>query len=313
MAGGNSHQRKMAKKAAERLEKKIANAVVERLSSPHVEASETASATEMPLPRSVKYLRGIGIIGLLLGGRGIVFTTPILFWWAAGFLWLGLLAWAADVWFEPNIGRWLRWVGMALIVLLCSAFTFGIAFYPARLQVVATSHEGKYKSGEVIYGITWDDAMSELRIDITNPTNRDYDRLDLTITPNKLIRDQKQFTAIPYVHLVPLGKHFHFNYTDKTGQITQEENSPPKAYSAVRLLCDRLPSKLSIGIVIAVSELSPEAAKLISPSGLSILSYDPKTDKIWLRSRATSVSMVGEFTVAYRPYKIGRTLEVERQ
>src|SRR5437879_13114061 len=103
MAGGNSHQRKMAKKAAERLEKKIANAVVERLSSPHVEASEIASATEMPLPRSVKYLRGIGIIGLLLGGSGIVFTTPMLCGWAAGFLWLALIVCASDGWWKSNL------------------------------------------------------------------------------------------------------------------------------------------------------------------------------------------------------------------
>src|SRR2546425_2115913 len=212
MAGGNSHQRNMAKKAAERLEKKIANAVVERLSSPHVEASETASATEMPLPRSVKYLRGIGIIGLLLGGSGIVFTTPILFWWAAGFLWLGLLAWAVDVWFEPNIGRWLRWGGMALILILCSAFTFGIAFYPAPLNVITTSYEGLYKPGESIYGIKWDADMSDLRIDINNPTNRDYDHLDVTIAlPVKdhlYIRDRRQITDVPNVNLMQNRTHY---------------------------------------------------------------------------------------------------------
>src|SRR2546422_4509923 len=111
MAGGNSHQRKMAKKAMERLEKKVTNAVVERLSGSSQEVLETAPAKQRGLPQLVKYLRGIGIIGLLLGGSGIVFTKPILFWWAAGFLWLGLLAWAVDVWFEPNIGRWLRWGG----------------------------------------------------------------------------------------------------------------------------------------------------------------------------------------------------------
>jgi hypothetical protein len=77
-------------------------------------------------------------------------------------------------------------MGLGLAVFLAAAFTRGIVLYPAALPINGFSFGGKYGVGEVIHGITWDNAMSDLRVDINNPTNRDYDRLDLTRVDPKL-------------------------------------------------------------------------------------------------------------------------------
>src|SRR2546430_14356911 len=154
------------------------------------------------IPRSIKYFRAIGIIGLLVG-LGVSLTSSTLFWWSATFLYAGALFLILDVWFEPKLKN--KRLLITAILMLLASYTVGIVLYPARLDIEAISFEGQYQSGESVFGIPWTDDFSELRVYISNPTERNFDHLDvdLNLEGGVVIRNQKQISDILGVSFIP--------------------------------------------------------------------------------------------------------------
>jgi hypothetical protein len=271
---------------------------------------------------TVVLLRVFSAAGIFVGLAGIMFSNPSLFWCAAVFLYAGLFGLAFDIRQELKLKRqrrW-RWVGWSVIVIVAGAFTLGIAFYPARIVVQPVSYEGDYKVGESEYGIVWSDDMSDLRVDLENPTERDYDHIDLTIAiGNLLIRDQRQVTHIPNVTLIPFAHQVHINKVDENGKPTGEENRSMDAYSQVRILCDKIPKKSTVGLILAVSELSPAAksaiigdpSKGLKPGESHILDIFVKPPyRTYVRHRAEVVTVTGDFAVWNRPFHLDRAYPV---
>jgi hypothetical protein len=275
-----------------------------------------ASNRKRKVPKFVKYLRAIGGVGLLVGGSGVMWTSPKLFWYAAAFLYVGFLVLLIDGFREPNIGQLTRWAWLIAIVGVALAFSLGIVLYPATLKITATCYEGKYKQGENIYGIEWDEGMSDLRVDIHNPTDRDYDHLDVVVIPEGvLIRDQKQVTNIPGVSVLPVAHEVHLKYVDKSGALTSETNESNIPHDGVRVFCDRLPKKTTIGLILATSNQNPRIEGSTSKeNGIHVGFVDPASPfLIWVRARANSVRTVGEFSVLNRPFKSERSYPVSQQ
>jgi hypothetical protein len=269
------------------------------------------------LPSPVAYLRAIGIGGVLLGIGGAMFTTPVLFWGATSFVYAGLFALIIDAWYEPNLKKspWMHWSFFVVVIVFAAFFTFGIAFYDAPLAIASTSFEGLYKNGESVYGIIWNDDMSDLRIDIHNPTTRDYDHLDAIFTMNwpLMIRDQRQITNIPGVSLLPLNRKMHVRRTDEHGKVVVEENLPDSSLSAdqLRVLCDRLPKNTTIGLILAVSEPNPVMVKnLPRQNGVLVESQDSGIIRWFVRARPTKISTTGSYSVLNRPYEIKQEYKV---
>jgi len=274
-------------------------------------------ANKQKPPRLVVFLRIVGGAGCFIGLGGIMFTSPTLFWYAAIFLYAGLLALAIDlsVEFKFKKDRWYRRGGITLVLFIAILFTAGIAFYPDRLQLMSVSFEGAYKNGESIHGITWDEDMSDLRIDIFNPTNRDFERLDLTInTGEASIRDQKQITNIAGVSLLPNAHSMHINFVDDNGKQVEERDKTIDNYNELRLLCDRLPKKTTIGLILGVHTMTPRAIELLGrpKPGISITASKPPF-RMWMRKRVPSISIKGDYSALNRPYEVERNITVMPQ
>jgi hypothetical protein len=272
---------------------------------------------KIKVPTFVQYLRAIGAAALLLGASGVMFTSPTLFWWAASFLYVGFGLLIIDIWCEPNFSRLTRYASLLIVAGLALAFTRGIVFYPNPLEITVTSYEGKYKNGELIYGIEWEEGMSDLRIDIYNSTDRNYDNLDLKIIMKDglLIRDQKQFTNIPGVSLLPVAHELHIRHTDLNGGLIDENNVSHIPHDGLRVLCDKLPKKTAIGLILAVSDLNPIIKNSFTPhDGVYILPYDfPPPYAVWVHAKINSVRLSGEYSVLNRPFQIETSYPVSRQ
>jgi hypothetical protein len=271
-----------------------------------------------PLPLSVKCLRTIGGAGFLFGLAFVLITSPILFWWGTTFLYVAFVAIAIDLHYEPDLRRSprLRRPGYLVVLVLACLFTWGIVMYPAKLQINSVSFEGLYKDGDSVYGIVWDDEMSDLRVDIYDPTDRDYDRLDLTIaTPGGvMIRDQKQITSIPGVTLVASVHQVHFNQVEPDGKTIREHNMGASGYDQIRVLCDRLPKKATIGLILATSMQSEKALEIMGSlkNGLTFVPI-PRPFKGFARKRAPTIRITGDFSVLNRPYTVSETYPVKAE
>src|SRR5437899_1682633 len=123
-------------------------------------------ATSERAPVYIRLLRTLSAAGIFIGAGGIVISSPQFFWLWAAFLWIGLLALILDLRYEFRLkrNRWIRRIGIAFVLILLVSFSLGIAFYPNRLAISSISFEGQYKSGEQIYGITWNDELSDMRL-----------------------------------------------------------------------------------------------------------------------------------------------------
>ena len=242
-----------------------------------------------------------------------MFSSPGLFWWAAGFIYAGFAALIMDILCESDIHKWFRRGGLLLLIGLALVFSFGIVFYKAPIQIIATSYGGKYKSGELVYGILWDDGMSDLRVDMNNPSERDYNHLDLTIvTVKAFIRDQKQITNIPGVILIPMAHELHFKFLDKSGETKEEKNYSNVAHDGLRVLCDRLPKKSGISLILATSTMNP--AVPIDRNGIYIVTWDfAPPFPIWIKARASNIKISGTYSVWNRPFADEITYQVDQQ
>jgi hypothetical protein len=268
-----------------------------------------------PLP--LYFFRTLGAASLVLAGAGII--SGISFTWSASFIYLGLVILVFDPWIEPSLKPYPLWRSLFSLLFLgvVLTFTFGIVLYPAPLQVVSVSYEGLYRTGDSVYGITWDETMSDLRIDVTNPTSRDYDHLDVVVTlgfPVE-IRDQRQITDVPGVSFLPVSHEGHMESIGKDGNLTQEQNltRSQHAYTQVRVLCDRLPKNATMGLILATSKINPAEAKTVRPQDSVLLTHEDSIYEHWVRARPATVSILGGYSVTNRPYKINQTLQVIAQ
>jgi hypothetical protein len=269
-------------------------------------------------PLLAYFFRTLGAASLVLGCAGIM--SGISFMWYATFIYLGLTILVGDPWIEPSLKSYpiRRTLFSLLFFVGILGFTFSIVLFPAPLKVASISYEGLYKAGDSVYGITWDETMSDTRIDISNPTSRDYDHLDVTVTldfPFE-IRDQKQITNIPGVTFLPASHEAHMELTDKDGNVTQEQNLPPsrRAYSQLRILCDRFPQHATVGLILAVSKPNPVELKTMKPQdGVVVTHENSPIYEHWVRARPNTVQIVGGYSAINRPYKINQTYQVVAQ
>jgi hypothetical protein len=271
------------------------------------------------VPPLVGFLRIITGAGLLIGAGGILFN-PAFFWYATPFLYAALIALGFEFKVEYRLKRerWLRWTGFLFVACCLVIFSFGIVLYPDKLQITAVSFEGQYENNTSQFGILWDEEMSDLRVDIYNPTNRDFDHLDLAINVGNLmsIRDQKQITSVPGVSLQPKAHVLHINLVDDSGKQVKEENKTIDHYGEVRVLCERLPKRMTIGLIFAVSALTPQAIEALggSPPAEGIVAVRVKPPfRLWMRKRATNIVATGDYSRLIKPYEVDRKIVVTPQ
>jgi len=102
---------------------------------------------------------------------------------AVAIIYVSFLVLLIDVWFESELTN--KWrIGIAVVIVaLIAAFSWRIVFVPAPLPMVAIITDAGYPPGTDINGIIWKPGFTELRLNILNTSDRNYQNISLSIQP----------------------------------------------------------------------------------------------------------------------------------
>jgi len=128
------------------------------------------------------WIIAIGLPGVLAAGLFLM-STPITFWLGVICLYL-FLAWVAvlvayELW-RRREGRAWKIAGImttAVVALLFTGFVFRPSPLPIEIKFIGIGFSGN--AG----GIEWQPDFGQVRLEITNPTNRDYDNFTAVFEP----------------------------------------------------------------------------------------------------------------------------------
>jgi hypothetical protein len=205
----------------------------------------------------VKWLRTIGPAAEAFGWGGLLLADW--FWFAVACIYVGFLALIVDVWLEPDLRGKLKWQlsASAVLLLLTSAFSWGVVFVKAPLPVEAHETDGEYPAGTVIAGIKWRPEFTELSVDIENPEDRAYEDLNIVIRPNNAVAEVAQKSSVSDVTIVDADE-FAMDLVAKIGQTKKQLAFPVVLIatdSGYRVRCGRLPGHTHLRIVMALVDI----------------------------------------------------------
>src|SRR5438128_1115436 len=107
-------------------------------SSPAPEESPLKPTPKKPRKRKAKlhpalvWCRSIGLASVLVGGFGIM--QPQFFWFSVSLVYVGLLILCVDLYFEPELPRKFKAVGLAIAVVGLIWFSIRFVFVSAPLN-----------------------------------------------------------------------------------------------------------------------------------------------------------------------------------
>jgi hypothetical protein len=204
----------------------------------------------------IKWMRTAVLAGFLVGLGGLFLTEW--FWLAVAIIYVGFLVLLVDLWFEPELTN--NWkIGIAVVIVaLIMVFSWTIVIVPAPLTMEAIITDAAYPPGTDIHGIIWKKGFTELRLNIFNTSNRNYQNMSLSIQPVEPIAAIKQNTNIigvvfydnRRINLTPMQINL------STGQRTALPLVLVATDSGYTMHCPSLPGGTSIEIVMALAEIS---------------------------------------------------------
>lgn len=250
----------------------------------------------------VKYLRVTGIASLLLGGGlAVIFAF---FWTGVGFIYLGAIILAADIYSQPWNWKWKLAVMLMpiLIVLLVSIWISESA--PLNIQMIR--HYGNYKEDEVIGGITWKDQYSELLVLFSNLSSDDYHDFDAFIVTDLGVAGTGWIEGAPTCVMRIPGPHVtevRVKGKDAAGNPTEQLMSRLALTGPYHLHCDKLLRHDTIQIVFALVNIGqpPEKPDVTKPESL----LGPKKLATWSFVHGTYISLFRPFSFSERKELIG--------
>jgi hypothetical protein len=281
----------------------------------------------------IKWTRTAGITTEAFGWGGLLLIGW--FWPAAAFIYAGFLLLAIDAWFEPELQNYRRWrIGIVLTVTgFAAAFSWGVVFVKAPLEVSAMVTDAEYPPGTTIAGIAWRPEFTELLMSIKNPSDRSYDDTSLLIRPTAPIAAIAQLKNVPNI-----------SFDDNNGLSTRLMDINPTAGKATaiplillatdagyRMRCPHLPAKTTVEVVIALADIkwnppahpsqrSIEEVARDKDYVLRITNYDdfssywlghPDGDVYAPRPRRSQwVKVEGEYNAALRRRSISQKVDV---
>ena len=245
-------------------------------------------------PRSIAtYLRSLGLIGILLGGAGMVLTG--FFWCAAIFIYLGLGVALFDIWIAEDLPKWASGLFSVLVIALLGLFTAGIVMYPPSLEIVVHAADGDYSTGQNIDGIDWKPGYSELRVALTNHSDRDYDNLDMRLRPDVWVARVVQTSHLEGVSFpdeeTSVMSVVGHGIDPKTGKPVDQPFTMGPRNTGVRVRCDKVPRHSSLQLLIAT--MHPTSPITGAP--------DVVPDK---KVHTNQLHVVGDYMITWRPRHI---------
>jgi hypothetical protein len=273
----------------------------------------------------------------ILGGCGVIpFSFPL----GVSFVYLGLMVLLLEVVLEPWIVERPFFIPVGLIAvwfLLFDWFTIGFAASRAPIYFSTLATNIDYSSYSAPGGIPWRTVFSELDVVVSNPTDANYDNVDVTFRPDKPVAEIGQFSNLPGVSFEDLfAVTTRITVQDIGGRLV------PLVFLATnagyRVHCPQIPAHSSLKLIMATAAIKepvlhhenpgplilPEGAK---PEDITILEtvFDPKIDegtflywfgttsngKLYLPSaQAKQLLVRGSYTANYRRMHFNETLKV---
>src|SRR5229473_120560 len=156
-------------------------------SSPLPEESPPKPTPKNPRKRKAKlhpalvWCRSIGLISVLAGGLGMM---QQFFWFSVASVYVGLLLLGVDLYFEPELPRGYKTFGEIIVAAGLMWFNLSFVFVSAPLSFNSLASNSDYALGAAPGGIAWRSVFVELDFMATNPTDDNYDNVDILVRPD---------------------------------------------------------------------------------------------------------------------------------
>lgn len=226
------------------------------------------------------WLRAISSVSVLFGGGGLM--QPATFTWGVVLVLVGFVLLALDLAFE-NIALNKKRIGIAAVLALGAIFVYKVLLVPIPLDIGVVSILGAYPPGTKVAGVEWTTLYTDCRIHISNPSDNDYEDLDVSASTDLTILTARQITALPNVTITPgpdsqrLPPVWPTGAVDKDGHpvvfpILRDQATMASA-KTYRVYCQKLLHKSDLEIMLVLVNLhqpiekSTDAATILSAFG----------------------------------------------
>lgn len=256
--------------------------------------------------------------------------------WGVIIVYIGLSSLLLEVCTDPwALKRSLRLqVGLVgFVILLFGAFSTGVVAARAPINFLSYA----MKNGEnqtTIAGIAWDSHLMDLRVVVTNPSEDDYENLDVSIQPDKwtykaalLTNDNEcKLSPMPWTktasvvlsskggatRITGMNSGTTFEARDNAG----DEYVPLITESGYRVRCTKLPAQVSVEVVFALATVHPELAEKVPmpKAGIGFAEFANHVDSFFEllgpRPIPSTVQLKGRYLRNIKPFKIESTIPV---
>lgn len=304
--------------------------------SPSMPARRTPKPTptgRADLHPALAWFRSVGCISLLAGGFGM--TQARFFWWSVVLLYSGLVLLGLDLFFEPKVSRRFKIIGEVIILATLVAFSVEMVFVSAPIGCASILSYTDYSNGGAPGGIEWKSWFGELDLMVSNPTDGNYDDVDIWVRPDSPVAAIAQLSNLSDVSFE--------DYYAMTARMTAEDLSSklsvPMFFLATtagyKVHCGRIPPHSSLKIIMAVVDIKkPRAATASDSAGLATatpedfivdISQNTKGDisHYWYgslkklsiygpKAKPTTISINGSFTATNRRRSVEQVIAIKQ-
>ena len=290
--GGNSHDRAVGKAKQQKpglLQPQIAVMV-------HPQEQQKKEVRPVLESRVLGYLRAVGIVGVLWTVAAMI--LPYFFRAATALIYIASALGLADLYWEKALPKLAKIIGAGVVVIAAGLFTYSIVLFPAQLKCGSYWVKSDYPEGSDIAGIKWRQGFSELRVSIKNPTDRDYDELNISILSPEAVIEIVQSTAIP---CSPISQDVATPH-DTLGTVFHPLfDTGPK-----RFRCAKLPSYSTMEFVLAVANVD-DLMKLMTKGAVDL---GPKPELFGPKRKPEFVIVQASYLVTFKPVTTKYTITV---
>jgi hypothetical protein len=192
----------------------------------------------------------LGAPAVLVGVGYSLATAGGPYFWSGVIVANSAFAWVlADWWIFSRASSSSKRLLLAALVSVFFAGGFDwMAFRPAPLGVFLIAEDRNYPTGTEIFGIKWENGLSELRMLVTDESGGDYSNLQILVRSDLMIRAAgSDSSSCLYGSWLPtqLGAE----------TLTSEETSTPIVHSfatVYKISCDKLAAHGKLEVVLAV-------------------------------------------------------------
>jgi hypothetical protein len=202
-------------------------------------------------------LLGIGLGGLMQGPS---------FWLFVVFVYIGIACTAVGLYYKlrrrPS-NRKLQWAVALSALLLLSLFTWFFVIVPAPLTPDVYISWEEHAPGSTVGPIEkWIYQGAELRVNFTNPSDTDYESVDLTISTDEIIFGMGKVSGSSSCSFTPQLTSFQREIEHRLpGSYTNGLWSSP----IYRVTCDKLPRKSDLNLIAAIYRYLPDQGGHYNP------------------------------------------------